>query len=195
MKQHLYDERKLLLRIADGEEGAFKIIYDRYYSKVYTQAVRLLRSEVLGEELLQEVFLKLWRVRDGLTEINNLDAYLKTVTRNLCISALRRLALENRYSKSIAEDYDEAHNTTEETIILKDTRKLINEAIAQLPKQQQEVYRLCHIEGLKYEQAAQQLKISSLTVQTHMKRALRNLRNYLRDHHELTVILIIFKMI
>ena len=191
----LFDETALLQKTAAGDQRAFRTLYEYYYRKVFTQATRLTRSRDSGEEITQEVFLKLWRLGSGLSDIKNLDHYLKVTTRNQSISAIRRMALETKGSREFSRNYIDGHNETEEGIVLNDTRKVLHEAIDRLPKQQREVYLLCHQEGLKYEEAAERLNLSPLTVQTHMKRALKSLRGYLRNHTEVAAILIILKLL
>lgn len=188
------NERELLGKTAERDQRAFKILYDRFSPKVYTHALHLLHSIQLAEEMVQEVFLKVWRMGNGLLEINNLDAYLKTTTRNRCLNVIRRLILDGKADKAITALYVEAHNETEETIILNDTRQIIAEAMELLPPQQQEVYRLCHQEGLKYEEAAKKLNISVNTVQTHMSRALKFLRNHLKNNSDIAALLIVMKL-
>jgi len=190
----LFNETALLHQTAAGDQRAFRTLYECYYRKVFTQATRLTRSKDSGEEITQEVFLKLWRLGPGLSDIRNLDHYLKVTTRNQSISALRRLALETKGSRELTRNYIDGHNETEEGIVLNDTRKVLNEAIERLPKQQRQVYVLCHQEGLKYEEAAERLNLSPLTVQTHMKRALKSLRGYLQNHTEVAAILVILKL-
>jgi len=190
----LTTERELLQQVAAGDQRAFRLLYESYYRKIFTQAMHLLHSETLAEEIMQEVFLKVWRLEDGLLQIASLDAYLKVLTRNLCLDTLRKLAREAKGARHLRLVYNEEHNETEESIILNDTRKVLADAIALLPKQQREVYQLCHQEGLKYEEAAERLNLSPLTVQTHMKRALRSLRGYIQSHTDVAALLIVLKL-
>lgn len=190
----LLDERELLKKTAERDQRAFKILYDKFSPKVYAHAFRLLHTEQLAEEMVQEVFFKIWRMDSGLLEINNLDAYLKTTTRNRCLNVIRRLVSDGKADKALTENYIEAHNETEEAIILNDTRNIINQALDLLPPQQKEVYRLCHQEGLKYEEVATKLNISINTVQTHMSRALKFLRNHLKNNSDIAAVLIIMKL-
>jgi len=171
------------------------MLYEQYYRKVFSQATRLMRSEEMGEEIMQEVFLKFWRLGPKLNTIANVDAYLKVSTRNQSLNSLRKLAIENKHSQTHLLNYTEEHNETEESILLNDTRKILTDAIQSLSKQQKEVYILCHQQGLKYDQVAEKLNLSPLTVKTHMQRALKQLRVYLQDHGEIAVLLIIFKII
>lgn len=190
----LQNERELLSKIAERDQRAFKILYDTFSPKVYAHAFHLLHTGELAEEMVQEVFFKIWRMELGLLEINNLDAYLKTMTRNRCLNMIRRLVLDGKADKIITQNYVEQHNETEEAIILKDTRHLINRALDLLPPQQKEVYRLCHMEGLKYEEVANKLNISVNTVQTHMSRALKSLRKHLKNNSDIVAVLIIMKL-
>jgi RNA polymerase sigma-70 factor (ECF subfamily) len=191
----LYDESELLAKTASGDQFAFRILYEKYSKKIYTLSVRLLHSEILAEEVRQEVFLKLWMLGTELTTIDNVEAYLRTLTRNRCLNVLRRIVLENKSDRELSKNYVDAHNETEESILLNDTRNLLNAAIDLLPEQQRQVYLLRQSEGLKYEEIAIRLNISINTVKTHMKRALASLRIHVSTNTDVAVILIILKLL
>jgi hypothetical protein len=78
----LYNERELLLRVADSDEQAFRIIYDQYCSKILTISHKVLQTEAEVLDTLHEVFVKLWLNRQKLPEIGNFNAYLNIITRN-----------------------------------------------------------------------------------------------------------------
>lgn len=185
------DEKGLLHQISGGDAKAFAIIFHRYSPKVYTYALKIVKSETLAEEIAQEVFVKIWNLEEQLTAIENLDAYLRVLTRNQTLKVLRRIALEVKTSRMMAHGYQENHNETEEYIIFKDSEKILNQGIEKLPAQQKLVYNLCHQEGLKYEEVAERLNISKLTVKTHMQHALRFLRNYVSTHTDIAVLVIL----
>lgn len=189
------DEKLLLEKIASGDQGAFRVLYDRYRKKMYTFSLKILKSELLAEEIVQESFLKLWQLQDGLKEINHLETYLRTLARNKALNTLRRIKLEVNTVQAQAVDWQESHNETEEQLLLEDTRKVLRAAVELLPPQQKLVYQLCHLEGLKYEEVAERLNISRLTVQKHMKLALRFLRSYVSKHTDLGIILILLKLL
>ncbi|SMD01243.1 RNA polymerase sigma factor [Pedobacter nyackensis] len=188
------NETELLAKIAQGDQHAFRIIYNKYGKKVYTHALQLLHSTVEAEEMLQEVFLKLWIMGDGILEISSLEAYLRTLTKNRSLNVLRRMALEGKVAKALAGHYKEENNDTEEEVLMQDVRDVLNKAVQLLPLQQKQVYKLCQQDGLKYEEAAERLQLSPLTVQTHMKRALKSVRTYVKANSDITVILIILKL-
>ncbi|RYG18789.1 MAG: RNA polymerase sigma-70 factor [Chitinophagaceae bacterium] len=190
----LFDERKLLKQIAEGDERAFDFIYHSYAKKVYLFAFKILRSATLAEEVVQEVMLKIWRMGGELTHIKNLEAYLRGASRNISLNVLRRQDVESRADQYLLKNWEEEHNETEELVLLNDTRKILDDAIALLPFQQREVYKLCHQQGLKYDEVAKKLNLAPSTVATHMKLALRFLRVYLQNHTDLAALVIIFKL-
>jgi RNA polymerase sigma-70 factor (family 1) len=191
----LYDEADLLQKIAKGDEYAFKLVYDQHKKKIYHYAMGFLHSELYAEEVLQEVFLKIWLMRDAVQSINSLEAYLKTLTRNRSLDTLRKMIVDEKFGLQITKGYSESHNETEEAILLNDTRAVLNHAINMLPQQQREVYLLCQNEGLKYEEVAARLNISVNTVKTHMKRALAFVRLEVSNHTDIAVILILLKLL
>ena len=191
----LLNESELLAKVAEGDQRAFRLIYDNYRKLVYSAALRLLKTEYHAEEVLQEVFLKIWLLKQDLNKIRHLESYLITLVRNRSLNVLRRTALETSSEKELAAGWAEEHNETEERIMLDDYHRILNDAIAQLPPKQRQVYQLCYQEGLKYEQVAEQLDISPLTVKTHMQLALRFLRKYVSTHADFAIFLIIAKIL
>lgn len=191
----LHDETELLGRIARGDQRAFSTIYHLYYDKIYKFSFRLLLSEELSEEIVQETMLLIWQGGDKLKEIRNLDAYLKTVAKRKVIALYRRKAIEDRAVKELKAAYSDAHNETEEGILHRESRKILDEGIMLLPSQQRLVYQLCYQDGLKYEEAAEKLHISHGTVQSHMKQALKFLRNHLSNHSDIAALVIVFRLL
>lgn len=189
-----FDERDALIRSAQGDERAFKLIFDAYQPRVYTFTLHYLKSNLQAEEAVLEVFLKLWRKGVTLVDIDDLQKYIFTIARNHALDKLRRSKVREKWYTALPEDYEPATNETEESIMLRDTRRILTEGIAKLPPQQQRVYQLCHQEGLKYSQTAEQMGISEQTVHRHMKLALRFLRDYLKKHGHTGIILLLFKL-
>ncbi|GGC47213.1 DNA-directed RNA polymerase sigma-70 factor [Parapedobacter defluvii] len=190
----LLDERTLLSKVAEGDQRAFRAIYDHYYDRILGYGLRLLKSDLLAEEMVQHAFLKIWTLEEKLTEIENLERYLITVARNHALDVLRRRKLTVRVNREISMDWSESHNETEEEILLNDTRRMLDEAIELLAPQQKRVYKLCRQQGLKYDEAAKELNLSPATVQSYMKLALSTLRKHLANRTDIVAMLIIFKL-
>jgi RNA polymerase sigma-70 factor (family 1) len=169
--------QRLLLNIANGDEKAFRQIFDYYSSKIYHFALKLTHSTVLAEEIVQEIFLKIWNNREKLSEVEFFPAYLYTIARNHAFNVLKRIAIEANANAKLVAKLPLHHSETEEGIICGDYESHLDRIVNSLPPQQKKVYSLCHGEGLKYEEAAERLNISRLTVKTHMQSALRTIKS------------------
>lgn len=192
---NLIDEKELLLLVSTGNAKAFSQLFHHYSPKVYAYALKLVKSDTLAEEVVQEVFVKIWNLEAQLVDIENLDAYLRVTTRNHTLKLLRRMALEIKTSRMMADTYEDSHNETEEYIIFKESAQILSQAIDKLPPQQKLVYQLCHQEGLKYEEAAERLNLSKLTVKTHMQHALRFLRTYIANNTDIGALVIVMTLL
>jgi RNA polymerase sigma-70 factor (ECF subfamily) len=167
--------------LAEGSEHAFTLLFDHYRGKVYSVAWHFLKSPVLAEEIVQDVFLKIWLKRQDLKEIQNTENYLFILTRNLIFDRLKALSYESAAQKkwpapsaSVDDgDYRVRQNQCEE---------LLHQAVDLLPERQREVYRLAKMQGLSQEAIAGQLQLSRLTVKKHMAEALKSIRKFLRMH-------------
>lgn len=190
----IINEKVLLERISNGEQDAFRVIFTIYRHKVFSYALKIIKCRETAEDIVHDVFLKIWTHPD-LNGINNLESYLKTTSRNTTLKVLRRQALETQTANNLGTHWDETHNETEEIIIVNDFSKILNQAINLLPQQQKLVYNLCREEGLKYSEAAERLSISPLTVKTHMQLALRFLKSYLSKHGDVVLCLIFSQVV
>lgn len=194
----LHNEREILAKIAEGDHIAFKEIYNHYHENVYAFALWYLKSEQDAEEVVQETFLKIWLKGKMVVEIVNLEKYLRTIAGNKSLDLLRNQARRIKTSVFTNDEETEmSHNDTEESIILKELRDVLNEAIDKLPEQQKKVYLLCQEQGLKNDEVARQLNLSPLTVRTHTKLALRFIREYVKnntDKANLLAIMVILRI-
>lgn len=188
------DEHSLLCKVQKGDEAAFRLLFDRYKKQIYSYALKIVKSESYAEEILHDVFIRIWQ-HENPAEIENLTYYLRTLTRNITFNILRRIKLELKVNDDRSHYWEETHNDTENTVILNDATQMLNQAISLLPPQQKLVYTLCREEGLKYAQVAERLCISPLTVKTHMQQALRFLRSYVNKHSDMTMLLVLFQIL
>lgn len=192
----LDNEAALLAKIAEGDQRAFTIIFNHYQRDLYLFSKSLTKSEEAALEVVQDVFLKVWSNRMQLGEIANFAAYLNRIVRNHSLNVLRKIAREAKSLSSLKSDQEEVSNAvadlaTHQQLDYNDAMRLLDIALGDLPAQQRQVYQLCHVEGLKYEEAAQALGISIETVRVHMKRALQKIRLHFRNHAMLYPMLII----
>jgi len=196
VKNHsTYEEKSLLALVARGDEMAFHTLYSHHRAHVYGIALRLLQSASLAEDVLQEVFLKIWVGREKLPKINCFSAYLNTITRNHIYNTLRKqaydeLLLERLFPLQMASLRD----TALDDISYRELREALQKVVSSLTPQQKRVFELSRMEGLKHEDIARQLNVSRETVKKHVSEALRMVRLQLRQfrHVPELVILLFF---
>lgn len=189
------NDTELLKAMALGSQRAFDTLYHRYSKKVYVFALRILRSELLAEEVMQEVMLKVWLLGKETTDISNLEAYLRKIARNTSLNLLRRQEIERRAETILSSEWEEARYDTEEYVLLSDAKRVLEEAINLLPPQQQLAFRLCHQQGLKYHEAATEMGLSTQTVAVHVKLALRFVRTYVKKATDILAFLVILRLL
>lgn len=182
----------LLLRLREGNEEAFKCIYDTHYRKVYQYAYSYLKNKEQSEEIVQETFLKIWLNRTKINEQLSVAPYLFTICHRLVMDAFRKAATVNSLKANLQKTNTETDNHTEEVIIVSDLKRFSERAIAELPRQQQMVFKLSRVEELTYEEIASRLNISKNTVRNHLVVALKSLRSRLESQGILYTFLLIY---
>jgi RNA polymerase sigma-70 factor (family 1) len=175
--QSIYEESKLLLLLAEDSEYAFQLIYDRYRNRIYQTAIRYLKSPVLAQETVQDVFLKLWLERRNLDVAQAVEAWLYTVARNAVLNRLKRIASEWKALHQLQQLSQNSTNTTGDRLEDAQYQRLLQQVLSELPPQQQMVFHLARQENLTYAEIGQRMGISALTVKTHMARALNHIRS------------------
>lgn len=190
-KVFLYDEKDLLPRTADGDEAAFRMLYDRYRKRIYALGVFITQSESLAQELVQDVFLKVWEKRQQLRDIVYFNAWLRTVARNTAINYLRAQAVERLGLAHLPPD-EVAVCNTENDVADREYARLLEAAVNLLPPQQKKVFILHRREGLPHEEVASHLHISVYTSKKYMKLALRSIRLFLGHRIDNAHLLVLF---
>lgn len=176
----VFDEREVLLRIAQGDELAFRRLYDRYADKVYTVAFMYMKSVVRSQDITQEIFLKVWTKRTELPEVKQFQDWLFILARNLIVSALRKKNVEYSDAAAAEEEVVEEYLKPDRQLDSKEVAALVRDAIGQLPDRQRQVYKMAREDGLKRREIAAELQLSEETVREHMNKALRSIRSYLQ---------------
>jgi RNA polymerase sigma-70 factor (family 1) len=174
----IQNKETLLLQLSEGNEIAFTQLFDHYHGQVYDTALRYLKSEMAAEEIVQDVFLKIWNKRTELTVVQSFNAFLFTMARNTILDRLRRLARE-RTAQQVLSKQQGFTNDTDHRLLDNQYQEMLQQAIDNLPPQQKSVFRLAKMEGYSYKEIAEELGISVLTVKVHMNKALASLREYL----------------
>lgn len=167
-------EKGLLCRVADGDEAAFAQLFGAYHQRLGAYVYRLTESVPATEEIVQDVFIKIWLRRASLPEVRAFDAYLFTAARNHVFNYVRKLARERALQARL-----EASLPGEAEVQENPHQALLDRAIAHLPRQQKNVYLLHRRQDLSHAEIAERLHLSVETVKKHMSLALRSIRDFL----------------
>ena len=177
-----YQPSEVLQQLTEGSESAFKQIYDRYWLGIYKTVKRYTKSPEVAEDIVQEIFTVLWNHRSNFKDVVNLEFYLVTMAKNLTYKTLRKMAFEKVAKSKWSLENLQEENSANDSILDQQYAQLVQHAVGLLPSQQKQIFQMAKVEGLSHKDIAAQLKISHLTVKTHMAKALRSIRHYLLPH-------------
>lgn len=191
-----YDDNMLVSLLKTGNEGAFTEIYNRFHQPVYGYLLSLVKSTVMAEDLVNEIFLKLWEIREKLEIKTNFSAYLFRICHNQAADATKKIAGERLLRAELLRHYQEFSSVEQwSPKELYQYDALAEQALDSLSPQSRKVYELCRREGKSYREVAEELHISPYTVKEHMSKALTTLRSFLREKGEIAVIFILLEKI
>ncbi|MEM6766425.1 MAG: RNA polymerase sigma-70 factor [Bacteroidota bacterium] len=173
-------DHQLLQAISQYDDHqAFDELYHKYYESLCLFSHSIIHSRELAEEVVSDVFVKLWKNRKRYLVRTSPKSYLFSATRNQTIDYLRKHQREQNISYSLPTFY-ETHtlptSSPEDDFIFQEVAQRVNCAIQQLPPKGKHIFLMSREQGLKYKEIAEKLNISIKTVETHMRRALIHLR-------------------
>lgn len=175
------DDYELLEDLREGSAEAFLEIYQLHHQRLFSFANKYLQDEDLAEDAVHDTFLKLWEIRSRVNPMLPIINYLYRIVRNFALKALKKKQEQQWIKKSLSEDVP-TQCCVHTTYLEKENRSLFNQAVNMLSSQRQRVFRLCRQEGLTYQEAATQLKISPYTIKEHMSLAMRFVQTYIKQN-------------
>jgi RNA polymerase sigma-70 factor (family 1) len=178
INENFEDEQNCISLLKKGNRTAFDAIYKFYSNRLYNHMLAMIKLPEVTDELVQDIFLKVWEKKADINESLSFQAWLYKIAENIAYDYYRRLALDVKMRNHMLETYAELYNQTEDYILNKERTQLLDKAIAQLPPQRQLVFKLCRMEGKSYEEAASLLNISPSTVSNQLVKATKNIKDY-----------------
>ncbi len=180
------DEIVLLEQIKDGHQPSFRLLFDSYYRPLHAYACKFVFEDA-AHDIVQDLFSSVWQKRDSLVIKSSLHNYLFTGVRNNCLQWLDKQKVRNKYKqdKCIELALDEVNcfkSQTIQSLLEIELEEKIEEAITKLPMQCQKVFRMSRIKKMKNDDIAQELDISPKTVEKHLTKALRHMREELKEY-------------
>ncbi|WP_229216643.1 RNA polymerase sigma factor [Dyadobacter sp. 3J3] len=173
-------ETDLIEGLKNGDRDAFTVIYKEYWFRMFTVANRKLQNRALSEEIIQDIFTRLWKERETI-RISQLDFYLFSAVRYEVIDQIRAAGRQNTYVEyykafSSFEDFN-----TENTVVFNDLVQMIDKGLEVLPPKSREIFRLNRFQHLTVAQIAVQVDLSEKAVEYHLTKATKSIRIYLKE--------------
>lgn len=181
-----FSEQLLVSELKNGNENAFRKLYDFYYQDIYGYSISLLKSKELAEENVQDVFLKIWLHRENLNQEQSFKSYLFTIARNQAFNLLNKAANDVLLKEEVFHISEKSHSQGDFSIREADCKKLKKQAIKQLPPKRKRIFKMSRKEGKTYEEISQELGISVSTVKNQMSKALESIRIFFQTHDGFT---------
>jgi len=177
MKPTLDHLPALQLLIAKGDQAAFKEVYTAFYKRLYQFALAIVKTREIAEEIVEDVFIRIWQQKATLPTIHNLRVYLYTATKNTALNYLARKAKE-----SMTEPFDHIHIdlsssaiTPEQILITDEMYQKIRGAVEALPPRCKMIFKLVREDGLRYKEVSEILNIAVNTIDAQMAIAVKRI--------------------
>lgn len=180
---------QLLPEIAAGNEQSFKQLYDCYYKRLYHFAFAIVKTREAAEEIVEDVFIKIWNTRESITSVHNIKVYLYAATKNTSLNFLAKKAKENLTQPFDHINIELAETSSPEALMItSELHKKIRHIIDTLPPRCKIIFKLVREDKLKYKEIAGILNISVNTIDAQMAIAVKKIMNGIRSDidHPLT---------
>ncbi|GGA89783.1 RNA polymerase sigma-70 factor [Puia dinghuensis] len=184
-----YNEHLLLQQIAQRDENAFKALFDLYKDRLFLYINGIIKSKEVSEEIVMDVFLKIWLGKEIVNQIENFDAFLFRVAYNKSIDFLRSAARDPKLRDLVWHEMQVAGGlNADEQVITREYENKLREAIGLLSPQRRLVYQMSREKGFSHNAIARQLQLSKHTVSNHIVESQRFIRAYLIRHLDIAVL-------
>lgn len=169
------EEQSLFLKMKSGDKTAYRALYDRYYKYLVVTANNILGDSETARDLSQDVFFELWRRREEIEVQSSLKYYLRRSVVNKTLNHIKSRRLDFTEPERLPERPSNSIDAQTQ-LEVSDLEQVIHQAIAALPERCRVIFTLCRLENFSHKEIAEQLNISTKTIENQMTRALASLR-------------------
>ncbi len=174
------DERELLVKLRDGDQRAFEHIYYLYSKRILIHITKWIKDEDNAQEILQDVFIRIWDNRKNIDPDKPFPSYLFSVAQNLVTDFFRRVALDRKMQAALIAKSSEFYDHIESSMYFKESNDIFQNAVDALHMQCKRIYTLCKIERINYNNLAEIMGISISIVDNQLVKATQSVRAYFR---------------
>ena len=182
-------DRALVENLRNGSEEAFTVFFTNYFNRICQFAITYVREDAVAKNIVQDAFVKLWENRYSINENSSILSFLLTITKYDCLNYLKHQQVENSFKrkqedkhKELALNYNALQQLEVESVDYNELLHILETAVASLPPQCQQVFRLSRYENLTNNEIASELQITTKAVEANITRALKILREKLKNY-------------
>jgi RNA polymerase sigma-70 factor (ECF subfamily) len=168
--------------LAAGDTTSFEMYFRSFYQPLCNYAYSFLQDREEAEEIVQSTFLSVWEKRESLSIRTSAKSYLYAMVRNACLNVIKHEKIKQKYAGEELALAEPGYESVAHTVTSNELETRIHGAIEKLPEQCRLVFKMSRFEELKYTEIADQLNISVKTVENHMGKALKIMREQLKDY-------------
>lgn len=172
-------EKSLVISLTEGDYDAFSALYTRFSGPLFGRIIRLVKSCEIAEELLQDLFLRVWEKRGQIDAERPFKSYLFRIAENLVYDHFRKTVLEQHFQNDLRHRFRDEYVHVLEEVTFKESHQALMKSIHRLPPQCRKVFVLFKLEGMSYKEIGQLLKINKSTINNHLYKANRIMRQHL----------------
>ncbi|UYQ91020.1 RNA polymerase sigma-70 factor [Chitinophaga horti] len=191
MHPPIENESALLLRVADGDRAAYAVLYRQYFPRLYNFIFFFSQSKEDAEEVIQECLLKVWERRDTLVGIRSFEQYVFRMAKNRLLDLTRRRMTGSRVVARIAENKPGMENYVDDEVLFKQYQGIAMDALSRLTEKKRTIFLMSAQRDMTLDEIATALGLSRAAVKKHLYAAIRQMKDYLKEHAEWSLILLL----
>ncbi len=192
---NIYDEKSVLEELSQRSEVAFEKLYEVYSARLFGNLLKMTKSEVIAQEILQEIFITLWDNRQNIDPGKSFSSYLFKIAENKVYDFFRKTVRDKKLHRQMLTATTIQYTHIEEKLLAKENISMVQSAIKALSPQRQQVFRLCKMEGKSYEEVSNLLGISTSTISDHIVKATRSIHQYIDTTYGVTTCILLLLLL
>lgn len=185
-------DKTVLLALSQGSANAFEVVFKTYSKLLFNRLIYILKDADEAEEILQNVFLKLWEKRDSIIVDKDLYPFLLKIAHSMAIDYLRKNIRTQNLINNMVHNSINQELSVEDRYFNKEENEILALAISHLPPQRQKIFKLCKIEGKSYAEVSEILSVSTSTVSNQLVSAMKDIKSFAVNHSQEIKLLLFF---
>lgn len=184
-------DTELVTLLIQNNEAAFSELYVRYKDKLYYFCLQILKSKEETNDIVQEIFIRIWESRSFINPNLSFSSFLYTMVRNRILNYFRDIDIDEKAKQILSKQKVTEEEAIDSNIIYSEYQAILQNAINCLPPQRQKIFNMSRIKNMSHKEIASELGISVNTVQEHISEALKFIKAYFSKHADMSINLLL----